>query len=76
MSTASLGGSDCTYIGSYTGIRGGGDLLGYVAMDEDIAWGRDGDDPLGYMGVRRSKPENLSKMGMLMDDDEVERYLV
>ena len=49
-------------------------LLGDVAMKEDVAWGGGGDDIFGDTGVRTSKTEDLTKMGMLMDDDGVERY--
>ena len=51
-------------------------LLGDVAMKEDVAWGGGSDDIFGDTGVRTSKTEDLTKMGMLMDDDGVERYLV
>ena len=50
-------------------------LLGDVAMNEDVAWEGGSDDIFGDTGVRTSKTENLTKMGMLMDDDGVERYL-
>ena len=52
-------------------------LLGDVAMNEDVAWGGGGcsDDIFEDTGVRTSKTENLTKMGMLMYDDGVERYL-
>ena len=57
------------------GLAGEGTYLGVLRWTK-IYLGRDGDDSFRYTGVRPSKPENLSKMGTLMDDDGVERYLV
>jgi hypothetical protein len=37
----------------------GRSLLGDVAMDEDVAWGRGSDDAFGDTGVRTPQPENL-----------------
>ena len=56
------------------GLAGEGTYLGMLRWTK-IYLGRDGDDSFRYTGVRPSKPENLSKMGTLMDDDGVERYL-
>ena len=64
------GGSDCTYIKSYVGTRAREDvnLLGDIATEEDVAWGKDSDDTFGGTGVRTSEPENLTETGLLADD--------
>lgn len=40
-------------------------VLGDVALDEDVTWGQDS-DAFGGPGVRTSKPE---EMGLLADDN-------